>query len=106
MRTGIEAWKTAKGLYIITALIAFTGLVGGDWFASLHIAGFAVFAIYGSVCLLKGYSEGALPLPLYIAMGAGTILCFIPQALVWNSIGAFVIIAVTIITKRNKAKAE
>ncbi len=100
MKTGVEAWKTAKGLYIITALIGFTALIGDDWYASLHIAGFALFGIYGTVCLLKNHAEGKLGVLLYAVMLLGTVFSFMPEYTLFNVIGTVIVIAVTILSRR------
>jgi TRAP transporter 4TM/12TM fusion protein len=60
METGVEAWKIAKGLYIVPLLFAFTPLIGAGPMDVLLIclpAAAALFALGGA---LDGWLEGRL----------------------------------------------
>ena len=46
MRTGLTAWKVAKGLYLIPALFAFTPLITGNWTERLTVFAFACLGLY------------------------------------------------------------
>ena len=35
--TCVEAWKIAKGLYIVPVLFAYTPIIGGDWLTVAQI---------------------------------------------------------------------
>ncbi len=63
MRTGLTAWKLAKGLYLVPLLFAYTALVGGSaleivWIVVTGGAAFLAFA-----AALEGWLEGPLSLP-------------------------------------------
>jgi TRAP transporter 4TM/12TM fusion protein len=72
MRTGLTAWKLAKGLYLVPLLFAYTHLIGGTaaeiaWVTIMGTAAFLAFA--GA---LEGWLEGPLSLPLRgLALVAG-----------------------------------
>jgi len=72
MRTGLTAWKLAKGLYLVPLLFAYTHLIGGTaaeiaWVTFMGTAAFLAFA--GA---LEGWLEGPLSLPLRgLALAAG-----------------------------------
>jgi TRAP transporter 4TM/12TM fusion protein len=70
LRTGLTAWKLAKGLYIVPLLLAYTPLVGGDWPRALEVFGFAVVGLYALAGAWEGYLErhlGVLPRVLILA---------------------------------------
>ena len=60
MRTGLTAWKIAKGLYLIPALFAFTPLITGNWTERLIVFVFACPALYGLAGLLQWHLESRL----------------------------------------------
>lgn len=91
MATGVEAWKIAKGLYIIVLLFAFTPLIGAGFWDSVQIGGFALFGIYAITALIQRYSEGPIPLWLYPVFVGGGALCFVPLNLPLNIAGAILV---------------
>jgi TRAP transporter 4TM/12TM fusion protein len=100
MATGVEAWKIAKGLYIIVLLFAFTPLIGSGFWDSVQIGGFALFGMYAVTALIQRYSEGPIPLWLYPVFVAGGALCFMPLNLPLNALGALLVAASVVITAR------
>ena len=60
MRTGMTAWKLAKGLYIVPLLMAYTPLIGGDAETLLRLTIFAIFGMYALVAAMEGYLENPL----------------------------------------------
>ena len=60
MATGVEAWKIAKGLYIVPLMFAYTPLVGGEPAELARLAAFALLGIYASNCALQRHAEGPL----------------------------------------------
>jgi TRAP transporter 4TM/12TM fusion protein len=80
MRTGLTAWKFAKGLYIIPLLFAYTPFLSNDWLAVLSIFFFGVAGIYALVGSLQGYLEGAVSWYWRVVLlGIGVLLLW-PQA--------------------------
>ena len=105
MATGVEAWKIAKGLYIVVLLLAFTPLIGAGFWDSVQIGGFAMFGLYAATALLQRHSEGPIPLWLYPALAGGGILCFLPLDLPLNCLGALLVAGTVVVTSRRQRRA-
>ena len=106
MATGVEAWKIAKGLYIVVLLFAFTPLIGSTFWESVQIGGFALFGIYSMTAMIQRYSEGPIPIWLYPILAGGGIMCFIPLDLVLNVAGAVIVVGVIVFTSRRGRKLD
>ena len=104
MATGVEAWKIAKGLYIVVLLFAFTPLIGAGFWDSVQIGGFAMFGLYAATALLQRHSEGPIPLWLYPALAGGGILCFLPLELPLNCLGALLVAGTVVVTSRRQRR--
>ncbi|CZF80718.1 TRAP transporter permease [Grimontia marina] len=76
MRTGLTAWKIAKGLYIVPILIAYSSLVSWDFTEVLMVGVFAIFGTYALIGALEGYLEGVLNplLRLVLVVAAGVMV--------------------------------
>jgi TRAP transporter 4TM/12TM fusion protein len=77
METGLQAWKLAKGLYVIPLLFAYTPFIGGSWLDDFTIFFFALFGLYAFAAGLEGFMEARLSLPLRLL----TLAC--AAALLW-----------------------
>jgi TRAP transporter 4TM/12TM fusion protein len=82
MATGLEAWKLAKGLYIVPLLFAYTAIIDGGWSERLLVTVFATFGLAAFSALLAG----RLLAPL-TRWQAASLLPVIP-ALFWPSYGS------------------
>lgn len=91
MRTGLTAWKIAKGLYLVPLLIAYTQLISWDVTTVLTLGFFAIFGTYAFIGAIEGYLEGP------INWGIRVILAIIGIALVWPDISIFVRMACVIL---------
>ena len=60
MRTGLTAWKVAKGLYLVPVLFAFTPLITGTWTERILVFVFACFGLYALAGLLQWHLEEKL----------------------------------------------
>jgi TRAP-type uncharacterized transport system fused permease subunit len=87
MRTGLMAWKIAKGLYLVPLLIAYTGLVSWDVSSVLVTGVFAIIGTYAFIGAIEGYLEGELNVLLRI------VLVAIGIALVWPDISIWIRLA-------------
>ena len=75
MATGFEAWKTAKGLYIIPVLFAYTQFLGGTWLEIMYIFVATSIGIYAFVASLYGYLEyKQSPVARLILLVSGIVL--------------------------------
>lgn len=101
MATGVEAWKVAKGLYIVPLIFAYTPLIGGDFLMVLQIGIFSLFGIYAVNCLVQRYAEGPLSLWHYPLIIVGGFLSFVPLHLIANIGGAALMVLVVMLSKKS-----
>ncbi|WP_315919864.1 TRAP transporter permease [Vibrio fluvialis] len=80
MRTGLTAWKIAKGLYLVPLLIAYTQLIDWDPITVITIGFFAIVGTYAMIGAIEGFLEGPLNWPIR------ALLAVIGIALVWPNI--------------------
>ncbi|WP_457607071.1 TRAP transporter permease [Nitratifractor sp.] len=62
MRTGLEAWKLGKGLYIVPILFAFSPLVTGSWAERLEVFAFAMVGILAFAATVEGFWDRPMKL--------------------------------------------
>jgi TRAP transporter 4TM/12TM fusion protein len=87
MRTGLTAWKIAKGLYLVPALFAFTPLITGNWAERLQVFLFACFGLYALAGLLQWHLESRLNVVTATLLFASAI------CLLWTPFGISIHIA-------------
>ncbi|MAW56332.1 MAG: TRAP transporter fused permease subunit [Oceanospirillales bacterium TMED33] len=100
MATGFQAWRAAKGLYIVPLLFAYTPLITGSLFEMLQIGVFSLFGIYAINAVIARYAEGPLAFWNWPCLVGGAALCFVPLDLLLNLIGAFLVSLVMLWTHR------
>ncbi len=103
MATGFQAWKLAKGLYIVPLMFAYTPLISGNWMEICQLGFFALFGVYGFNVTIQNYSEGPLKLWYWPLIAGGIVGSFWPLEWVANIIGALMIIAVVTLSSRQKS---
>jgi len=106
MRTGLMAWKLAKGLYIVPLLFAYTPFLAGDFWVSLTIFLFGSVGIFCLSGAWAGYLEGPVPLwarPILAAIG---VMLLWPNDLVWNVGGLAAFAAFMFMSIRAERQAE
>ena len=101
MATGFQAWKAAKGLYVVPLLFAYTPLVTGTFVEMCQIGFFALFGIYGMNAIIARFSEGPLALWHWPLLVVGSALCFLPLDLMSNIVGAISVCVVAVLTHRH-----
>ncbi|MEL6979600.1 MAG: TRAP transporter fused permease subunit [Pseudomonadota bacterium] len=101
MRTGLESWKLAKGLYIIPVLFAYTPFLSGDWLAALWVFAFALAGLYALAAGLQGWLATPLAWPLRVLLGAIGLLCLWPEAPIANVAGAFSLVVCSLLLARS-----
>ncbi|MFK7859000.1 MAG: TRAP transporter permease [Granulosicoccus sp.] len=106
MATGFEAWKVAKGLYILPLMFAYTPMIGAPLPDLLRIGGFAIFGIYGFSALVQRYAEGPMQWWHYVLFACGIVGAFYPLHWLANSGGAVLVLIALISTSRRTAKME
>jgi TRAP transporter 4TM/12TM fusion protein len=100
MATGFQAWRAAKGLYIVPLLFAYTPLITGSLYEMLHIGVFSLFGIYAINAVIARYAEGPLAIWSWPCLIGGAILCFVPLDLLFNLAGAVLVSSVAFWTHR------
>ncbi|RXE94731.1 TRAP transporter fused permease subunit [Pseudoalteromonas sp. PS5] len=99
MATGVEAWKTAKALYIVPLLFAYTPFIGGTHVEVMQIFFTALIGIYALVAAIYGYAESQLkPLIRGIVAIAGVSLVW-PHQMYYLDIGAAMMVISLIATQ-------
>jgi len=101
MATGVEAWKIAKGLYIVPLMFAYTPLVGAELPELIRIGGFALFGIYAVNSLIQRYAEGELSWWSYPLLALGAAGTFYPLSWLTNTLGSAAVVLVIVISMRH-----
>ncbi len=83
MRTGFEAWKLAKGLYIMPILFAYTHLIDGNWLVKLEIFGFGLIGLYAIAAFFTGFFLEKLNIYERIFVFIIGVLLLIPHLYSW-----------------------
>ncbi len=100
MATGVEAWKVAKGLYIVPLMFAYTPMIGAPMPDLLRIGGFALFGIYAFNVLLQRYAEGPVRLWYYPLLLVAMVGAFYPLHWAGNILGALIVVLIVWHSKR------
>lgn len=106
MATGFEAWKIAKGLYIVPLMFAYTPLLTGSAWEIAQLALFALFGIYALNAMLQTYSEGPLRWFDYPLLALGALGAFWPLEVLYNLAGAALVIALTLGARARQRQLE
>jgi TRAP transporter 4TM/12TM fusion protein len=97
MRTGLTAWKIAKGLYLIPALFAFTPLITGNWTERLTVFAFASMGLYALAGILQWHLEEKLTVVTAVLLLLSAIcLLWMPFGIVIHFVGALILVGVVI----------
>ncbi|WP_456391455.1 TRAP transporter permease [Nitratifractor sp.] len=74
MRTGLEAWKLGKGLYIIPILFAFSPLVTGSWPERFEVFAFAMVGILAFAATVEGFWDSRFTIYERLLFALATVL--------------------------------
>lgn len=91
MRTGLTAWKIAKGLYIVPLLFAYSPLISGTPQEMLLVFTFALFGLYAIISGLEGYLEHPLTWWLRVLMFPIGAMMLWPHHMLWVDLAGLVI---------------
>jgi TRAP transporter 4TM/12TM fusion protein len=107
MRTGLQAWKYAKGLYLIPVLMVVHPelALGGPWLIVLGKAAMSMVALAAFAAVLEGQLASRLTAGGRIVLLAGTATVFFPSFIV-GGLGALVVVVYTLKDIRKVAAAE
>ena len=105
MATGFQAWRAAKGLYVMPLLFAYTPLVTGSILEICHIGLASLFGIYGMNALIARHAEGPMRWWHWLVLAIAVMLCFVPLHLLANLIGATMVLGVIWATQTQGMRA-
>lgn len=103
MRTGYEAWKLSRGLYIVPLLMAYSPLIDGPWHAALLPFLTAVVGIWGLCVGLSGYLFRDLGLAKRAVFGVSGGLMIVPDPRV--SAAGLVVLAAAVLWERKAGRS-
>lgn len=106
MRTGLESWKVAKGLYLMPILFAYTSFLGGPWSEVLHVFVIAIIGVYALGAAIEGHMEAPLNWPMRIFLFAAGVALLWPNNTLVEVIGAVCVIGVIIWNVRLDRKMQ
>jgi TRAP-type uncharacterized transport system fused permease subunit len=107
MRTGLQAWKYAKGLYLIPLLMVVHPelALGGAWPLVLGKAAMAMVALAAFAAALEGQSVRRLTAGGRVLLLAGASTAFFPSFLV-GGLGALFVVAYTLKDVRKRVPSS
>ncbi len=79
MRTGLEAWKLGKGLYIMPLLFAFSDLIAGGWIDRFEVFLFAIPGILSFAIFVEGFWNAKLKIYERLVFVVTTLLLLFPD---------------------------
>jgi TRAP transporter 4TM/12TM fusion protein len=101
MRTGLTAWKVAKGLYLIPVLFAFTPLITGSWIERLTVFVFACLGLYALAGILQWHLETKLNVVTgALLLVSAACMLWTPFGIVIHLTGAMMLVAVVAYQRR------
>ncbi|MBZ9559184.1 MULTISPECIES: TRAP transporter permease [unclassified Modicisalibacter] len=101
MRTGLTAWKIAKGLYIVPLLFVWSPLITGTPEEMLQVFVLALFGIYAIIAGLEGYLEHELSWWLRLLMfPIGALMLWPHGMLAVDLVGVAIFVAVLVWSAR------
>lgn len=106
MRTGLESWKVAKGLYLMPVLFAYTNFLGGPWIDVLHVFVIAILGVYALGSAIEGHMEAPLNWPMRIFLFAAGVALLWPNNTLVEVIGAVGVIGVIVWNVRLDRKIQ
>ncbi|MBR7889026.1 TRAP transporter permease [Marinomonas sp. A79] len=105
MRTGMTAWKLAKGLYIVPLLMAYTPLIGGDPDILLRLTFFITLGMYALVGAMEGYLEDKLSIIPRTILLVSSVMMLWPNLDIWiQVIGLVLFLAIFVMGNKSYRK--
>ena len=93
METGVQAWKIAKGLYIIPLLFLYGPLITGTWLEIGVSSAFALFGLYAFTAAFQGFLSSHLGWLQRILVTGVSFLLLWPGEWVWNILGLVMLLS-------------
>lgn len=105
-KSGLAAWKFAKGLYLIPVVMAFYPLIGGNALELFQISLFTLASLYCLAASLNSYLEGPIKLPVRILITFIGLYMIWPSSLLLLKLLALIILAILIYISRRDQKLK
>jgi TRAP transporter 4TM/12TM fusion protein len=96
MATGFEAWKVAKGLYLMPILFAYTAFLGGSFWEVTHVFIIAVVAVYALGAAIEGHMEAAINWPMRVLLFAAGVALIWPNSVYIEIAGAIGVVGILV----------
>ena len=84
MATGVQAWKMAKGLYIVPLLFAYSPLLHGTLYEKLEVTLFTAAALYALAAAIEGHMEARLNWLMRLVMAGLCVILIWPVTAGWH----------------------
>jgi TRAP-type uncharacterized transport system fused permease subunit len=95
MATGVQAWKMAKGLYIIPLLFAYSPILYGTFWEKIEVTVFTLAALYAMASAIEGHMEARLSWLMRAVMAGLCVVLIWPVTAGWHW-GAFALFLVLV----------
>lgn len=84
MATGVQAWKMAKGLYIVPLLFAYSPILYGTLWQKLEVTIFTLAALYAIAAAIEGHMEAKLSSLMRVVMAGFCVILIWPIDSHWH----------------------
>lgn len=84
MATGVQAWKMAKGLYIVPLLFAYSPILSGTTWEKIEVTIFTLAALYAMASAIEGHMEAKLNWAMRAVMAALCVVLIWPISANWH----------------------
>lgn len=106
MATGLQAWKLAKGIYILPLLFAYTPLLNGFTPESLATFLFAVPGLYAFAAAMQGHMEHPLNWLERVLAALAALALLWPTSLLINGTGTLLVVVVFIVARWRRVRGH
>jgi TRAP transporter 4TM/12TM fusion protein len=93
MATGVEAWKMAKGLYIVPLLFAYSPILSGTLWEKLEVTLFTLAALYALAAAIEGHMEARIGPLMRLVMAGLCVVLIWPVTAGWHYAALAVFVA-------------
>ncbi|MCC5972264.1 MAG: TRAP transporter fused permease subunit [Pararhodobacter sp.] len=84
MATGVQAWKMAKGLYIVPLLFAYSPILHGTLWEKLEVTLFTLAALYAMAAAIEGHMEAGINWLMRAVMAGLCVILIWPVTANWH----------------------
>ncbi len=94
MATGVQAWKMAKGLYIVPLLFAYSPILHGTLWEKLEVTLFTAAALYAMAGAIEGHMEARINWFMRAVMAGLCVILIWPVTAGWHWVALAVFVAI------------